>query len=150
MACVIALVMSLIYSNRINEFDTDAIASTSESRLEEGQSKIAERGGSLDTDAKVGKSRSMIEIEVPSTPHIAMSDVSVDNSDLSSLSESPFMSAGAKKNLDYYTSSAATPSMQGIGIAKANRYRYAGDDTLGFGMNQNWEVYQDTTMFESP
>ena len=146
MACVLVVVMFMLYSNRMNNDDEEGnggIISPDESPLKEGQS------------SEVATTKIEVEVEIPSTPQIIMSDMS-DASEVSSLSESPF--TVAKRSSHCYNDlehASSTPSTQGlVGIAKPNRYRYVGDCTLGFAAEQQqpqyWGIYKDSSMMESP
>ena len=147
MTCVLGLIMFLLYSNRVNDDDEDSIPS--ESTLEEGQSRVAEPQGEA-SEAAAAASATAVEIAVPSTPMITtMSDVS-DNSAVSSLSESPF-TTGAKSPL-FDVASPTTQATPCLGITKS-RYRYGGENTLGFAAEKwqprNWEIYKDDSTVES-
>ena len=107
MACVLVVVMFMLYSNRMNNDDEEGnggIISPDESPLKEGQS------------SEVATTKIEVEVEIPSTPQIIMSDMS-DASEVSSLSESPFMVA--KRSSHCYNDleqASSTPSAQPIPI----------------------------------
>ena len=95
-----------------------------------------------------------MEIEVPSTPQMSISDV-FDKSEVSvsSFSESPF-TVGAESPSCYYgiAHACTAPSTPGLEIAKPNRYRYVGDSSLGFAAEhewqqpRNWDFFKDSMM----
>lgn len=168
MACVLVLIMFLLYSNKRNEEEADgSFPVVHGSDLEEGLSMIAERN---ESSAEASKATNQdteenpkpndvatIEVEIPSTPRFAMSDLSETedyNSDVSSLAESPLTVVANKSPPQLYygrdCSSEGTQSTSGqarVGIAKPK-----GGDALGFVAEElqlkNWEIYDESSRME--
>ena len=153
MTCVLALLMFLVYYNRMEEEDEeeiiDVIYPEDDVSPPAVSSTIVERDGSSEAATKAD-----VDIEVPVTPQHTVSDMS--SSDLSTLSESPFMPGRTtyKSASSYYCHGLDSddPSTLGLGISNPSRFRYSGDCSLGFAaehswqqqqQSRNWEVYQD-------
>lgn len=144
MACVVALLVFLVYSKRMNDEDEDEDV-IENIALEPPHAEDDMEGGRLRTarlraeSSETVASKAEVEIEVPSTPLYTISDVS-DNSVMSTL-ESPF--AEARKACHF-----ASPEA-GLGIAKSNQYQVASDSALGFMADwqlENWGVCDDSNI----
>ena len=134
-----------MYSNKMKDDEEEVETGSTESPLQEGQSRIAEPRGESSNAADTALE---VEIEVPRT-EVPMSDMS-DNSVVSTLSESRFVAA-TKSPACYHGLDSAGNT--GLGIAQPNHYQYRGDNcliTLGFAGEQwhpkNWEIYKNSTM----
>ena len=134
-----------MYSNKMKDDEEEVETGSTESPLQEGQSRIAEPRGESSNAADTALE---VEIEVPRT-EVPMSDMS-DNSVVSTLSESRFVAA-TKSPACYHGLDSAGNT--GLGIAQSNNYQYRGDNclsTLGFAGEQwhpkNWEIYKNSTM----